>query len=225
MPACCSPLNGVTIGLLAVGSQPRLNGVFGLLNHTPRWNWWVGGNVVVPPSDTENVSRSKMPRTLALPVPLSPTLMSLWYHATPNGLSGCWITNRSNPVLRGMPCSETCMMSLRFPGVMVTWLPACGRHFAMPGDGTSANENGPLGRAAAPLEDVAAEAAPRPSDRARAPATAAAPRPAVVRVRNWRWMCLMLRMGCPPRLVSALSGPRDVGQGYAAPGTRGADES
>src|SRR5215472_3131183 len=195
MPACCSPLNGVTIGLLAVGSQPRLNGVFGLLNHTPRWNWWVGGNVVVPPSDTENVSRSKMPRTLALAAPLSPTLMSLWYHATPNGLSGCWITNRSKPVSRGMPWSETCMMSLSCPGVIVTSPPACGRHFAMPGEGTSGNESGGLGRVAAPLAADAADAAPMPSDRTRAPAAAVAQRPAVVRVRNRGCRSLMLRMG------------------------------
>src|SRR5436305_1706285 len=70
MPACCSPLNGVTIGEGAPGSQPRLNGTLGLLNQTPRWNWWVGANVVVPPGDTEKVSLSKIPRTVALPVPV-----------------------------------------------------------------------------------------------------------------------------------------------------------
>src|SRR5215831_1290079 len=39
MPACCSPLNGVTTGLAWPGSQPRLNGRAGSLNQTPRWNW------------------------------------------------------------------------------------------------------------------------------------------------------------------------------------------
>src|SRR5579863_5198415 len=58
MPASCSPLNGVTVGEVAPGSQPRLNGTLGLLNQTPRWYWWVGENVVVPPSDTKNVGAS-----------------------------------------------------------------------------------------------------------------------------------------------------------------------
>src|SRR6516225_7143234 len=68
MPAFWLPLNGVTIGEVAVGSQPRLNGTFGLLNHRPRWYWWVGANVVVPPGDTEKVSESKTPRTVAVAV-------------------------------------------------------------------------------------------------------------------------------------------------------------
>ena len=38
MPACWLPLKGVTVGEVAPGSQPRLNGTFGLLNHRPRWN-------------------------------------------------------------------------------------------------------------------------------------------------------------------------------------------
>src|SRR6202042_63699 len=57
-PACCSPLTGVTIGAVAPGSQPSLNGVFGLANHNPRWYWCVGAKVVVPPGDTEKVSTS-----------------------------------------------------------------------------------------------------------------------------------------------------------------------
>ncbi len=52
MPACCSPLNGVTAGAVAPGSQPSLNGVLGLLNHTPRWYWCVGAKVAVPPWST-----------------------------------------------------------------------------------------------------------------------------------------------------------------------------
>src|SRR5947208_3256990 len=76
MPARCSPLNGVTMGAVTPGSQPRANGSLGLLNQTPRWNWCVGGNVTVPPGDTENVSLSKMPCTVALPEPFAPTLMS-----------------------------------------------------------------------------------------------------------------------------------------------------
>src|SRR5262249_54748666 len=127
MPACCSPLNGVTIGAGAPGSQPRLNGTLGLLNHTPRWNWWVGANVVVPPSDTEKVSLSQTPRTVALRVPVLSVWMSDWYQATPKGAAGCSITKRSKPTLRGMPVSVTFITSLSAPGVIVACPPACGR--------------------------------------------------------------------------------------------------
>src|SRR5215472_19008845 len=101
IPACCSPLNGVTIGAVAPGSQPMLNGVLGLLNHKPMWNWWVGLNVTVPPGDTEKVSLLKTPRTVADPEPVGPAWTSVWYQETPNGLSGCWITNASKPVFDG----------------------------------------------------------------------------------------------------------------------------
>ena len=47
MPACWMPLKGVMIGEVAPGSQPRLNGTLGLLNHSPRWYWCVGAKVVV----------------------------------------------------------------------------------------------------------------------------------------------------------------------------------
>ena len=97
MPAFCSPLNGVMTGDVAPGSHPRLNGTWGSLNHRPRWYWWVGANVVVPPGDTEKVSESNTPRTVALPVPVLLDCMSVWYHETPNGLPGCWMTNRSKP--------------------------------------------------------------------------------------------------------------------------------
>src|SRR6266567_4900433 len=107
MPACCSPLNGVTTGEVCPGSQPSLNGRLGSLNQRPRWYWWVGANVVVPPGDTENVSASKMPRTVALPAPYLPAWMSVWYQDTPNGLLGCSITNKSKSLLAGMPCTET----------------------------------------------------------------------------------------------------------------------
>src|SRR6516225_11696853 len=103
MPACCSPLNGVTIGCVPgpLGSQLRLNGTLGSLNHRPRWYWWVGPNVVLPPGDTENVSTSKTPRTVAWPKPWWSALMSVWYQDTPNGLFGCSITNRSKSASRG----------------------------------------------------------------------------------------------------------------------------
>src|SRR5579871_1660719 len=107
MPASCSPLKGVIVGDVAPGSHPRLNGTWGSLNHRPRWYWWVGANVVVPPGDTEKVSESNTPRTVALPVPVLLAWMSVWYHEMPNGLAGCWMTNRSKPVLAGMPISES----------------------------------------------------------------------------------------------------------------------
>src|SRR6516165_10215830 len=83
MPAFWAPLKGVTIGEVAPGSQPRLNGTLELLNHRPRWYWWVGANVVVPPGETEKVSESNTPRTVAVPVPVLPAWMSVWYHDTP----------------------------------------------------------------------------------------------------------------------------------------------
>src|SRR5215469_18162662 len=89
---------------------------------------------------------------------------------------------------------DTRMTSLRRPGIIVTWPPACGRHRAMFGDGTSLNENGGLGRAP---PAGAADAALSPRDRASAPASAVAPSPAV---RARRWMCLMPSMIGPPLL-------------------------
>src|SRR6516225_7033407 len=130
MPAFWLPLNGVTIGEVAVGSQPRLNGTLGLLNHRPRWYWWVGANVVVPPSDTEKVSESNTPRT----VPVLAAWMSVWYHDTPNGAVGCWMTNRSKPVLCGIPEMVTFMESFSELVVMVTLPLALGRHALMAAD-------------------------------------------------------------------------------------------
>src|SRR5207302_6942568 len=131
----CAPLNGVMIGEVAPGSQPSVNGTFGLLNHRPRWNWWVGANVVVPPGETENVSLLKMPRTVAEPVPARPAFTSVWYHETPNGLFGSWITNRSKPVFGRTPWIETVIVSLSEPLTMVTLPPAPGMQALMPGDG------------------------------------------------------------------------------------------
>src|SRR5438105_4515523 len=76
MPACCSPLNGVTIGLDAPGSHPRLNGTLGSLNQRPRWYWWVGAKLTVGlfAGETENVSLLKMPCTVTLPLPYA----SVW---------------------------------------------------------------------------------------------------------------------------------------------------
>src|SRR6516164_3200959 len=143
MPACCSPLNGVMMGEVAPGSQPRLNGTLGSLNQTPRWYWWVGENVVVPPRDTEKVWESNTPRTVALPDPVLLAWMSVWYQETPNGAVGCWMTNRSKPALAGMPCRLTVMTSFSVPGVMVTCPPALGRQAEIAADdGLSWNENG-----------------------------------------------------------------------------------
>src|ERR1700759_5321303 len=116
MPACCSPLNGVTTGLVAPASQPSLNGRLGALNHRPRWNWWVGANVVLPPGDTENVSRSKMPRTTAWPTPWLSASTSVWYHETPKGLLGCSITNRSNSAWLRLPEDGTSIREFSEPG-------------------------------------------------------------------------------------------------------------
>src|SRR5215469_1866365 len=77
IPACCSPLNGVTIGAVAPGSQPMLNGTLGLFHHRPMWNWWVGAYFVVAPGDTENVSLLKTPRTVADPEPDAPARTSV----------------------------------------------------------------------------------------------------------------------------------------------------
>src|SRR5690348_13223386 len=190
MPAFCSPLNGVMAGFARPGSQPRLNGRLGSLNHSPRWYWWVGPNVVLPPSDTENVSTSKTPRTVAWPKPCRSALTSVWYQDTPNGLFGCWITNRSKPALAGMPKIETSMVSFCDPGMMVTRPPACGRQDLMPGDGIRAKLNAPLWRA---LVTGAADAAVR----LRAPATAVTATPAVAQVTARRRRLLVKRMNAP----------------------------
>src|SRR5215469_6123044 len=194
MPACCSPLNGVTIACVAPGSQPRLNGTLGSLNQTPRWYWWVGAKVVVPPGDTENVSASKIPRTVALPVPSSPVWMSLWYQETPNGAVGCWITNRSKPVLAGMPCSETTILSFSACGVMVTCPPAFGRQAVMAADeGLSWNEND-FAAAGEVAALAGANAAVRPTAAAMAPPAATAPAFAAAGLRMLRIEDRMLVM-------------------------------
>jgi hypothetical protein len=117
-------------------------------------------------------------------------LTSVWYHDTPNGLSGCWITNRSKSALRGMPKIETCMVSFCDPGMMVTRPPACGRQDLMPGDGTRRKVNAPLWRA---LVTGAADAAVR----LRAPATAVTATPAVAQVTARRRRLLVKRMNAP----------------------------
>ena len=160
------------------------------MNHRPRWYWWVAPNVVLPPGDTENVSTSKMPRTVAWPTPCRSALTSVWYQDTPNGLFGCWITNRSNSALRGMPKIETSMVSFCDPGMMVTRPPACGRQDLMPGDGTRPNVNAPLCRA---LVTGAADAAVR----LRAPATAVTASPALAHVTARRRRLLVIRMNAP----------------------------
>src|SRR6516165_10249778 len=173
MPASCSPLNGVTIGEVAPGSQPRLNGTVGSLNQTPRWYWWVGANVVVPPGDTENVSTSKTPRTVALPLPVASVWMSVWYQETPNGAVGCWMTNRSKPVLAGMPCSETTILSFSPCGVMVTCPPAFGRQAVIAADDACSPK--PTTFVVADALAGAPNAAVRPTAAATAPPAAMAP--------------------------------------------------
>ena len=128
----------------------------------------MGGNVTVPPGETENVSESKMPLTVALPLPSSPAFTSLWYHDTPNGASGCWITNRSKPAPRGMPLIETFIVSLSRPVVIVARPLACGRQTLMAGEeGTSLNENVWAVLAGLPAPPVAPDAAVRPAVRAK----------------------------------------------------------
>ncbi len=109
-----------------------------------------------------------MPLTVALPLPCRPVLRSDWYHEMPNGLFGVWITNRSNPVLAGRPCTETRMVSLSDPGVMVTRPRACGKQDVIPGDACSPNENDsdPL------LAALAPDAAATPMATAMVPAAA-----------------------------------------------------
>ena len=65
--------------------------------------------------------------------------MSDWYHETPNGLFGNWMTNRSKSLLASMPQSLTFMMSLSDPGVIQAWPRAYGRQLAIPGDAFKAN--------------------------------------------------------------------------------------
>src|SRR5689334_5473325 len=218
MPAFCSPLNGVWTADGWPGSQPRLNGRLGSLNHRPRWNWWVGSNVVVPPCDTENVSRSKMPRTEAKPTPAPLAFTSVWYQDTPNGLPGCWITNRSNSAFFGMPVIVTFIRSFCEPGMMVTTPRACGRQVLIAGDeACSANVNG---RSAEWPVTGAAEAAVRLS--ALAAATAAAPAAAQVTARRRR--CLTMSIGLLPcGQRRRHGGAAGVGQEYAAPGSPGSD--
>src|ERR1051326_2458527 len=81
-----------------------------------------------------------MPRAVALPEPPLPAWMSLWYHETPKGLFGTWMTNRSKSLFFGMPHNVTFMTSLSDPGVTHAWPWACGRHLAIPGEGTSLKE-------------------------------------------------------------------------------------
>src|ERR1700722_17396865 len=183
MPACCSPLNGVTTGTEAPDSQPRLNGVRGLLNHRPMWVWWTGVGVGVEvPGTTENVWESKTPRTVAVPAPLRPVCTSVWYQDRPKGLLGSWMTKRSRPVPGGRPWTETVMVSLSSPAVIVALPPTCGRQALMPGDGTSLNENECSLAGPAALPGVAPAEA-RPAESAIVPARLTAARPMPVRIQ------------------------------------------
>src|SRR5215813_6413536 len=117
-----------------------------------------------------------MPLTVAEPNPLSFVWMSLWYQETPNGAVGCWMTNRSKPVLAGMPCRLTFMMSFSAVGVMVTCPPAFGRHDVMAeDDGLSANENDDAAADRACAPPVAAPPVAAPAEAVRPSAAATAP--------------------------------------------------
>src|SRR5215472_14055297 len=204
MPAFWLPLNGVTIGEVAPGSQPRLNGTFGLLNHKPRWYWWVGANVVVPPGDTEKVSESNTPRTVAVPVPVLPAWMSVWYQDTPNGAPGVWMTNRSNPVLCGMPEIVTFMMSFSAPVVIVTLPLALGRHVLMAAEDACRPNVNEESVAVAPV------AVARVIAKATTPVVASAPSFADAEVRRLRDLCMAVPL---PRLFR--SSQRRSGYGNA----------
>src|SRR5215470_10168891 len=163
-----------------------------------------------------------MPRTVALPNPLALAWMSVWYQEMPNGAVGCWMTNRSKPVLAGMPCRLTVMVSLRVPGVMVARPPALGRHAEIAAeDGLSGNENdGPAaaGRAGAPVVAAPAEAV-RLSAAAAAPAAATATALAAVGARMLRIVGRVLLMVVASRHVGGSQPPflfppgRSPGQG------------
>jgi len=56
----------------------------------PHWSW----DGLVPARAGELKDHGQLPRT---------PRTSVWYHDTPNGLFGCWITNRSKSLLAGMP--------------------------------------------------------------------------------------------------------------------------
>src|SRR5215469_13396777 len=112
--------------------------------------------------------------------------MSLWYQETPNGAVGCWITNRSKPVLAGMPCSETTILSFSACGVMVTCPPAFGRQAVMAADeGLSWNEND-FAAAGEVAALAGANPAVRPTTAAMAPPAATAPAFAAAGVRMLR---------------------------------------
>src|SRR5215469_1398653 len=136
--------------------------------------------------------------------------MSLWYQATPNGAVGCWITNRSKPVLTGMPVSVTFMVSLIVPVVMVACPAACGRQAVMAGDDAlSGNENEFAVAGAAEAAGIAANAAVRPmADTAAAVAKAA-------RIEGR----VMLMTGPPVRAASPAAGLA-VPPGGRRPGAR-----
>src|SRR5215831_9561171 len=153
-----------------------------------------------------------MPRTVALPNQLALAWMSLWYQETPNGAVGCWITNRSNPALAGMPCRFTVMVSLSAPGVIVTCPPAFGRHAEMADDdGLSANENDDAAADRACVPPVAAPAVVvRLSAAATTPAAAMVTAFAAVGARMLRMLGRLLLIAGPP--VTAAAPPPPSGR-------------
>src|SRR5215218_2726932 len=132
IPAVWSPLNGVTLS-----GHPAALAASAVPNHNPRWNWCTGANCGLVsasgnggsscttgastlPGATENVSMLKRPTKCPRPSPSLLVFMSPWYQETPNGVSGCWMTNKSNSVFLGMWRRVTFITSTGPKDLMVT---------------------------------------------------------------------------------------------------------
>src|SRR5205085_4898641 len=104
------------------------------------------------PGATANVSVLKRPRNVPFATPLASLVRSPWYHEMPNGASGTWITNRSNPVLAGRPVALTVITSTPPCEVMLMAALPCGTQPAA----TAAEErtmlNVVVGTAAPPVD-------------------------------------------------------------------------
>src|SRR4051812_43587844 len=150
-PALCSPLNGV----VAPG-QPALVASAGELNQMPTWKVWIGPNagLLVASGVGEectdgagavfgamaNVSSLNRPTYSWWAKPSRFVSRSPWYHDTPNGALGTWMTKVSNSVLAGRPHASTVIRSTGPSCLTVTRAEAYGRQPAatMPGDRCSA---------------------------------------------------------------------------------------
>src|SRR6188472_1180522 len=146
-PALCSPLNGVV-----APEQPALVASAGELNQTPTWNVCTGPNAGllvasgVGEECTEgagavfgamaNVSWLNRPTYSWCAKPHRLVSRSPWYHDTPNGALGTWMTNVSNSVLAGRPHAVMLIRSTAPSCLTVTRAAAFGRQPAatMPGE-------------------------------------------------------------------------------------------